>query len=94
MSSKWVEIGDSVVEALKVKEVGKSMKADFVTWLGTEGIEFAQAFVDEVISECKEDAPKETGWCKIRDSVVLPMALSVGMYVLRMVLTKAAEEKA
>lgn len=90
--SKRVEIRDSVLEALKVEAVGQSMKNDFITWLTGEGIEFAQAFADSVIAECKEDAPKETGWCKIRDGLVLPVALNIGMYILKTVLTKSASE--
>jgi hypothetical protein len=93
--SKWVEIRDSITEALKVEEVGKNMKNDFIMWLGNEGIEFAQKFVDSIIDECKADAPKETGWCKIRDAFVVPVALNVAMYVLKVVLEKAADaEKA
>ena len=90
--SKWVEIRDSLLESMKADQVAKSVKSDFITWLTAEGIEFAQTFADEVAKECKADAPNEKGWCKIRDGVVLPIALSVGMYILRTVLTKAAEE--
>lgn len=90
--SNWVEIRDSLVEAMHVKEVGHDLKNDFIKWLGTEGLDFVQAFVDEVINECKEDAPTESGWCKIRDGVVLPVVLNVGMYVLKLVLEKSAEK--
>ena len=90
--SKWTEIRDSIVEALKVEEVGKGLKSDFVNWLGSEGVEFAQKFVDSIIDECKADAPKESGWCKIRDAIVVPMALNIGMYLLKLTLDKAAAE--
>ncbi len=91
--SAWVDIRDSVVKALEIEEVGKKMKDDFVDWLGSEGVDFAQKFVDKIIEECKTDAPNESGWCKIRDSLVIPIALNVVMYVLKTVLTKAAEQK-
>ena len=32
--SKWTEIRDSIVEALKVEEVGQDLKTRFVDWLG------------------------------------------------------------
>ena len=89
----WVEIRDSLVEAMQFEKVGKELKNEFVGWLGKEGIEFAQAFADEVIKECQEDAPKEVGWCKIRDAFVLPVALNIGMYILRTVIAKSLEEK-
>ena len=88
--SKWVQVRDSLVEAMQVEEVGKELKDRFVGWAETEGIDFIQTFVDGVIDECRKDAEKESGWCKIRDGVILPVALNVGMYILKVVLGKAA----
>ena len=48
MSSKWVEIRDSALEALRLEEVGKGLKNRFVGWVGEEGVEFVQGFVDEM----------------------------------------------
>lgn len=88
----WVDVRDSLVEAMKLEDIGKNLKADFVNWLSGEGLDFAQEVVDQIIAECKKDAPNEKGWCKIRDAFVVPVALNVVMYVLRTVLTKAAAE--
>ena len=90
--SKWTDIRDGVVDALKVSDIGSNLKTDFVKWLESEGIEFAQKFVDRIIEECKSDAPKESGWCRIRDAFVIPTVLNVAMYVLQLVLAKAAAE--
>ena len=91
--SKWVQIRDSIEDALKVDAVSTNMTADFVTWLGAEGTDFAQKAVDSINEECKKDAATETGWCKIRDAAVIPVTLNIGMYVLKLVLEKAAAEK-
>lgn len=90
--SKWVEIRNSIEDAIKLDTVGKTMKNDFVDWLGNEGVEFAQKFADKITEECKADAPNESGWCKIRDAVVVPVALNIAMYALKLTLTKAATE--
>lgn len=90
--SKWTEARDSLVEAMKLEDIGKNLKADFVTWLSGEGLDFAQEVINQVIAECKKDAPTESGWCKIRDTFVVPVALNVVMYVLRTVMVKAAQE--
>ena len=90
--SDWTKIRDSIEDAIKLDGVGKTMKNDFVCWLGNEGIDFAQKFVDRIIDECKTDAPTESGWCKIRDAFVVPVVLNIAMYVLKMVLTKANAE--
>ena len=94
MSSKWVPIRDSILEALKLEDVGKELKNNFVGWVGEEGIEFAQAFADKIKEECKNDAAQETGWCKIRDTFVIPLAIDGAMLLLKMIVTKAAEEEA
>ena len=90
--SDWTKIRDSIVEALKVEEVGSDLKNKFVGWLHDEGVAFAQKFVDKIVEECEKDAPNESGWCKIRDSLVVPTALNIAMYILKMVLDKAAAE--
>ena len=90
MSSKWVQVRDSLLEAVKAEEVGKELKDNLVGWAEKEGIEFVETFADGVIDECRKDAEKESGWCKIRDGVILPVALNVGMYILKVVLRKAA----
>lgn len=90
--SKWTEIRDAVVEALQVEAVGKNLKEEFIKWLTNEGIALLQAAADRVIAECKADAPTETSWCKIRDAFVVPAAINIGMYVLKVVLEKSAAE--
>jgi hypothetical protein len=92
--SDWVKIRDSVLEALKLEEVGKGLKDKFVGWVSTEGVEFAQALVDEIKDECKADAPNESGWCRIRDTFVVPVALDIGMVLLKLIIEKAAAEEA
>lgn len=91
--SEWVPIRDSILEALKLEDVGKGLKNRFTAWFSTEGLEFAQAFVDKIKEECKTDAPEEKGWCRIRDTFVVPAALDVGMVLLVIIIKKAAEEE-
>ena len=88
--SKWVQVRDSLLDAIKAEEVGKELKNRFVGWAEKEGIEFIETFADGVVDECQKDAAAETGWCKIRDAFVLPMAINGGVFVLKIVLTKAA----
>ena len=86
--SDWTKIRDSIEDAIKLDAVGKTMKNDFICWLGNEGIDFAQKFVDRIIDECKTDAPAESGWCKIRDGIVLPLVMEGAVFVVKTVLEK------
>lgn len=90
--SKWTDIRDTVVDALQVEAVGRNLKDEFIKWLTNEGIALLEAAANRIIEECKTDAPNETGWCKIRDAFVLPAALNIGIYILKVVLEKAAAE--
>lgn len=88
---KWTEIRDTAVEALNAEGVGKDIKDKFVDWLVKEGMAFLQAVADKVVAQCKADAESESGWCRIRDAFVIPAAISIGMYVLEMVIEKAGK---
>ena len=90
--SDWVKIRDSVEDALKIEEVGATLKGRFVGWLGDEGIGFIQPMADAIIDECRKDAPNESGWCKIRDAFVVPVAVKIGMALLKLVIEKAAAQ--
>lgn len=88
---KWTEIRDTAVEALNAEGVGKDIKDKFVDWLVKDGMAFLQAVADKVVAQCKADSASESGWCRIRDAFVIPAAISIGMYVLEMVIEKAGK---
>lgn len=45
--------------------------------------------VDDFADKLKQQAPSETGWCRIRDGIVLPLVMQGTVYVVKVVLTKA-----
>ena len=93
MSSKWVEIRDTAVDALGLDEVGKTLKGNLNNWLVDEGLDIISKTADKVVDQCRKDAPEEKGWCKVRDAFVLPLAIQGGLTVLKVVIEKAAAEK-
>lgn len=93
MSIKWVEIRDTAVDALGLDEVGKTLKGNLNNWLVDEGVDIISKTADKIVEQCRKDAPGEKGWCKVRDSFVLPLAVQGGVAVLKFVIEKAAAEK-
>lgn len=91
--SKWVEIRDTAVEALELEEVGQTLKGNLNNWLADEGLNVISDAADKVVEQCKKDATEETGWCKVRDAFILPLAIQGGLTVLKVVIQKAAAEK-
>jgi hypothetical protein len=74
------------VEALGDKNAIKKFltaqaKKDISTWIDTKVIPTAKDAVAEFNKALAESAEKETGWCKIRDKLFIPMVLNIILWV-------------
>lgn len=54
----------------------------------------AEQAVDAFCAATKEQAKTESGWCKIRDAIVLPIVLQGGVWVVKFVLSKTVKATA
>ena len=77
------EVVDKVSDILDI--VNKGEGKPFLTAI--------KEMADKVVDQCRKDAPEEKGWCKVRDSFVLPLAIQGGVAVIKVVIQKAASEK-
>ena len=50
--------------------------------------------MDSFCAATKEQSKTESGWCKIRDGVVLPLLMQGGVYVVKLVLSKTVAQTA
>ena len=89
--SKWTEIRDNVVDAMHVDDVTEQVKQNVTTAILNEVIPIIENAVDSFVSTLKEQATNETGWCKLRDGVVLPIVMQGIVYVAKKILTKTVE---
>lgn len=48
-----------------------------------------ETVVDDFVDKLKQQAPSETGWCRVRDGIVLPLVMQGTVYVVKVVLMKA-----
>lgn len=87
--SKWVEMRDSIVAALNVEEVTEELKTKVTTVIVDEVFPGIEKAVDNFVEKIKQQAPNETGWCRIRDGIVLPLFLEGLVFVAKTVLTKS-----
>ena len=92
--SKWVEMRDSIVQALKVEEVTDDLKIKVTHSIIDNVFPGIEEAVANFVEKIKQQAPNETGWCRIRDGIVLPLVLEGLVFVSKTVLTKALAEKA
>ena len=91
--SRWVDIRDSIVAALNVEEVTEELKNKVTTVIVDEVFPGIEKAVDNFVEKIKQQAPNETGWCRIRDGIVLPLVLEGLVFVAKTVLTKSLKDK-
>ena len=92
--SKWVEVRDNIVDALHVDDVTEDVKQHVTSTILSEVMPVAENAVDSFCAATKEQSKTETGWCKIRDGVVLPLVMQGGVYVVKLVLSKTVAQTA
>ena len=79
--SKWTDVRDNVIDALKVEDVTEEAKQQVTKAILEEVLPPLESTVDAFTLATREQAKNETGWCKIRDSIVLPYVLKAIMYI-------------
>ena len=92
--SKWTDVRDNVVDALHVDDVTEDVKQHVTATLLSEVMPVIENAVDNFCAATKEQAKTESGWCKIRDGVVLPLIMQGGVYVVKLVLSKTVAQTA
>lgn len=79
--STWTDFRDAIegeIESVKLDEVAKQ---ELTKDLVDNVMPAVDAWVDKLAGGLTEEAKEETGWCKIRDGIVLPYVLTAIMYI-------------
>ena len=84
--SKWTEVRDNIVDALNVDDVTEQVKQNVTNAILAEVIPVIENSVDSFVDTIKEQAKEETGWCKLRDGVVLPVVIQNAVKPLTLVM--------
>lgn len=92
--SKWTDIRDNIVDALQVDDVTEEVKQRVTQTLMDEIIPIIENAVDSFCTTIKEQAKTESGWCKIRDAIVLPLLMQGAVNVVKLVLSKTIAQTA
>ena len=90
--SKWTNFRDSIVESLQVEEVTEQVKQNLTRQIVESILPAVKTAADSFTSKIKEQAKTETGWCKVRDMLVLPLVIDGTIYVVETVLAKTMEK--
>lgn len=92
--SEWTDFRNDIVESLQVEEVTEQVKQDLTKQLVESILPAVKIAAVGFTTQIKEQAKIETGWCKIRDMLVLPLLIDGAIYVVELVLNKTMEKTA
>lgn len=90
--SKWTEVRDNIADALHVDDVTEEVKQGVTQKILDEVIPVIENTVDAFCAVTKEQAKTESGWCKIRDAIVLPLVMQGCVYIVKTVLSKTVAQ--
>lgn len=90
--SKWTDFRDSMVDAMNLDGVVADLKDQLVSSLTSDGFPVIEELANTFVGKIQEQAVAEAGWCKVRDSVVLPLIIKVGLYMVKAVLAGSTAE--
>jgi hypothetical protein len=86
--SNWTDIRDTLREAFDIDNITEEAKQDLTRSLYEKALPMAKEYISAFVDKIREQAKAEAGWCKIRDSVVLPIALEATVWLIGKLLEK------
>lgn len=92
--SRWTEVRDNIVNTLHVEDITEDVKQHVTNTILREVMPVIENAVDSFCATIKEQSKAESGWCKIRDGVVLPLVMQGCVYVVKLVLSKTVTQTA
>ena len=90
--SKWTDIRDSIEQAVSGQQIDEQVKQDVMQKLYDVILPSLQKLGDGFVASVKAQSADESGWCKVRDAIVLSELIKGGLWLVEMVLKKTIEE--
>ena len=79
--SQWTNFRDAIEGEIENVKLDELAKQELTKKLVDNVMPAVDAWVDKLAGGLTEEAKGESGWCKIRDGIVLPYVLKAIMYV-------------
>lgn len=90
--SKWTDIRDSIEEEVGKVKIDESVKQSVTQKIYDTVLPSAVKLADGFTDAIKEQSKNETGWCKIRDLIVLPAIIQGGLWAIEKALKLIIKE--
>ncbi len=92
--SKWTDFRDDVVKALDVEDITEEVKQHISKQIVEEVMPMVESVASGFVGKVQTQAATESGWCKIRDALILPAVINGGCWLVRKVLEKSLAAQA
>ena len=79
--SQWTNFRDAIEGEIENVKLDELAKQELTKNRGDNVMPAVDAWVDKLAGGLTEEAKGESGWCKIRDGIVLPYVLKAIMYI-------------
>lgn len=79
--SQWTNFRDAIEGEIENVKLDELAKQELTKNLVDNVMPAVDAWVDKLAGGLTEEAKGESGWCKIRDGIVLPYVLTAIMYI-------------
>ena len=86
--SQWTNFRDAIEGEIENVKLDELAKQELTKNLVDNVMPAVDAWVDKLAGGLTEEAKGESGWCKIRDGIVLPVVMEGLVYVVKVVLEK------
>lgn len=90
--SKWTDIRDSIENAVSTTKVDEQVKQAVTQKCYDVILPSLQKLGDGFVASVKAQSADESGWCKVRDAIVLPALIEGSLWLIEMVLKKTIEK--
>ena len=90
--SKWTDIRDSIEQAVSDTQIDEQVKQAVTQTCYDVILPSLQKLGDGFVASVKAQSADESGWCKVRDAIVLPALIEGGLWLIEMVLKKTIEK--
>ena len=90
--SKWTDIRDSIEQAVSGTQIDEQVKQAVTQKCYDVVLPSLQKLGDGFVASVKAQSVDESGWCKVRDAIVLPALIEGSLWLVELVLKKTIEK--
>lgn len=94
--STWTDMRDKALAEMKegISDVTEETKQKFMDEAINAGIPVVEGYAEAFTAEVEKQSAEESGWCKIRDMLVIPALVKTLMWMAKRIVTHVAEKAA